>query len=292
LGSGKRDLTTHEEVPCPDYHLIYTANFAPSCSAAAPSTATPIFVDGRLSPWRNRVPEASSRQARVQALIALLADAANAAGENALVLFLQVLRDWTDPGTACYRDLETLTLTLSGVAEGTSPGAPARSPAGADAGSATQATLNGDGAIAQGEGATAVGAGGVLIEGDVEGDVVTGSKHTTFDQRGQHAGRIINVAGDYYDNRGSSAPRDPASEPGRASDRAEDVEGLPAPALPVLRRGLKRLDDVALDALCMDHFPVVYDRFSRGMRRDEKMNLLLDHCRRNPAEGARLAALL
>ncbi|MBU1747559.1 MAG: hypothetical protein KKA73_07715 [Chloroflexi bacterium] len=39
-------------------------------------------------------------------------------------------------------------------------------------------------------------------------------------------------------------------------------------------------DDPGLDAFCMDHFPVVYDRFSRGMRKDEKVTLLLDHCRR------------
>jgi hypothetical protein len=64
------------------------------------------------------------------------------------------------------------------------------------------------------------------------------------------------------------------------------------PPLPVLRTNLYRLDDVALDALCMDYFPDVYDRFSRGMRRDEKANLLLDHCRRNGQAMARLARLL
>lgn len=59
-----------------------------------------------------------------------------------------------------------------------------------------------------------------------------------------------------------------------------------------LRARLQPLDDVALETLCMDHFPAVYDAFSRGLRRDEKINLLLDHCRRNPPEAARLAALL
>jgi hypothetical protein len=75
-----------------------------------------------------------------------------------------------------------------------------------------------------------------------------------------------------------------------------EVTGAPAPAGMVdtaaLRAQLQRLDDVALDALCLDHFSPVYDAFSRGLRRDEKINLLLDHCRRHPEEAARLAALL
>ncbi len=42
------------------------------------------------------------------------------------------------------------------------------------AGGSSQATLTGDGAIAQGTCAKAVGAGGVLIEGSVTGDITTG----------------------------------------------------------------------------------------------------------------------
>jgi hypothetical protein len=63
-------------------------------------------------------------------------------------------------------------------------------------------------------------------------------------------------------------------------------------ATATLRQMLQRLDDVELDALCLDHFPAVYDRFSRGLRRDEKINLLLNHCRRNPEDAARLTKLL
>ena len=59
-----------------------------------------------------------------------------------------------------------------------------------------EATLVGAGAIAQG-GGRAVGQSGVLVEGDVYGDVVTGSKTTLFDQRGQTVGRQVNVAGDW-----------------------------------------------------------------------------------------------
>ena len=46
----------------------------------------------------------------------------------------------------------------------------------------------------------------------------------------------------------------------------------------------QQFDDVELDALCMDNFVEVYDRFTRGMRRDEKINLLLDYCRRRRRE--------
>ncbi|MBN1138407.1 MAG: hypothetical protein JXM73_17595, partial [Anaerolineae bacterium] len=39
------------------------------------------------------------------------------------------------------------------------------------------------------------GPGGVLVEGDVTGDLVTGSKVTTFDQRRQTVGRQVNLVG-------------------------------------------------------------------------------------------------
>lgn len=39
-------------------------------------------------------------------------------------------------------------------------------------------------------------------------------------------------------------------------------------------------DDSELSAFCLDYFPKVYDRFSQGMRKDDKITLLLDHCRR------------
>jgi hypothetical protein len=59
-----------------------------------------------------------------------------------------------------------------------------------------EAELHGSGAIAQ-SGGKAVGAGGALVEGDVHGDVVTGTKSTVFDQRGQQVDRQINIAGDW-----------------------------------------------------------------------------------------------
>jgi hypothetical protein len=46
------------------------------------------------------------------------------------------------------------------------------------------------------------------------------------------------------------------------------------PNLSDLRKRLTAaLDDPGLDALCLDHFPQVYATFSRGLRRDEKINI-------------------
>lgn len=54
--------------------------------------------------------------------------------------------------------------------------------------------------------------------------------------------------------------------------------------IPEIRKLLaSAFDDATLDAFSLGYFPEVYDRFSRGMRKDEKITLLLDHCRRQPA---------
>jgi hypothetical protein len=78
----------------------------------------------------------------------------------------------------------------------------------------------------------------------------------------------------------SIAEREPKSRRSKDADTA------------VLRQHLRRLDAVELETLCLDHFPEVYDKFGRGMRRDELLNLLLDHCRRHPEDADRLAELL
>ncbi|MCP4689878.1 MAG: hypothetical protein GY859_17640, partial [Desulfobacterales bacterium] len=61
-----------------------------------------------------------------------------------------------------------------------------------------EASLTGSGAIAQGPGARAVGKGGVLVEGDVRGDVVGKNKVVNFDQRGQHVKNQHNIEGNAY----------------------------------------------------------------------------------------------
>ena len=50
-----------------------------------------------------------------------------------------------------------------------------------------------------------------------------------------------------------------------------------------LRKSLDRaFDDAGFSGFCFDYFPKVYDRFSSGMRKDEKILWLLDDCRRRP----------
>ncbi len=78
--------------------------------------------------------------------------------------------------------------------------------------------------------------------------------------------------------------------------RLDPVLPAPGPALTIDRAALRRrldqtFDDPGLDAFCLDYFPEIYDRFSRGMRKDEKMTLLLDHFRRAKDYGPLLAAL-
>jgi hypothetical protein len=51
-------------------------------------------------------------------------------------------------------------------------------------------------------------------------------------------------------------------------------------------------DDPAIDALCLEYFPQVYDRFSQGMRKDSKITLLLDYCRRSKSRYNKLVSLL
>ncbi len=133
------------------------------------------------------------------------------------------------------------------------------------------------------------------------GHPATGSALSTaaFDQRGQQVHTQINVAGDYH------AP--PASVihitgdgnvvgDGNAVQVQKGAAGSApvssTPDLPSLRARLQLLDDVELDGLCLDHFPTVYGKFGRGLRRDEKLNLLLDHCRRQPEAASRLARVL
>lgn len=65
---------------------------------------------------------------------------------------------------------------------------------------------------------------------------------------------------------------------------------LPPPA--EFRRRLERLSDTEIETLCQDHFWEVFNAFGRGQGRGEKINLLLEQCRRKPELAARLAAVL
>ncbi len=95
---------------------------------------------------------------------------------------------------------------------------------------------------------------------------------------------------------------DGRSGPGsNAAAGAEKSAGLPtsgnAPDAMYLEPALYRLrlrlyDDVQLESLCLDYFPEVYEKFARGLLRDEKVNLLLKYCAQNAAAAAQLKQLL
>lgn len=66
------------------------------------------FVDARIWPWRDRLPQAHTRTERVDATVDLLHDKYTDQQENALVLFLRVLSERIDPGDACRQRLVEL----------------------------------------------------------------------------------------------------------------------------------------------------------------------------------------
>lgn len=73
-----------------------------------------IFVDARISEWRNLLPDATpSRQARVEAVVNALGERFNTDGKNALVLLLHVLRDRTSSYDSCHSQLGTLANALA-----------------------------------------------------------------------------------------------------------------------------------------------------------------------------------
>lgn len=81
------------------------------------SSLRPLFVDSRISQWRNNLPSANSASKRVQAVIDELLKHTNTKGENALVLLLHVVRDHTPRGDSCYGQLDTLASELKSVCQ-------------------------------------------------------------------------------------------------------------------------------------------------------------------------------
>jgi len=216
-----------------------------------------LFVDARLSAWRDLLPEAGTRAERARAVVAALSERTNPAGENALALLLRVLAENTPPGDALREELAAL------------------------AGEVTAA-----------------------VRVEAVGGAQPPAGPTVFNQQGQQVGVQLNVAGNYY-----AAPTSPTQGnltligDGNVVGNGNVVsveKGATAPPpvpaapvdLPSLRARLQRLDAVQIEGLCLDYFPTVFDKFARGLQRGEMINLLLDHCRRNPDEAARLAAVL
>jgi hypothetical protein len=67
-----------------------------------------IFITGELHPFRNRLPSATSKNARVDACLAFLVDKRLSDGRAVLPLFLTALRDRYQPGDALRNELAAL----------------------------------------------------------------------------------------------------------------------------------------------------------------------------------------
>jgi hypothetical protein len=85
-----------------------------------------VFVDDRLKPWRNSLPQASNPAARVEAVMAFLVDKRRAdTKENALVLLLRVLSERVDTADECHLRLVGLAADLAeALGEGEAPHRP------------------------------------------------------------------------------------------------------------------------------------------------------------------------
>ncbi len=69
---------------------------------------THLFVDARIYPWRKEIRYQPSSIGLINEVIYQLYERHNQAGENALLLFLQVARDRIDPEDACHTRLDLL----------------------------------------------------------------------------------------------------------------------------------------------------------------------------------------
>ena len=87
---------------------------------------------------------------------------------------------------------------------------------------------------------------------------------TVFDQRGQKVGKQINVAGNYVDRQ----------EADGADESEWDTEAIRA----LLNAAFGDEDIVTL---CFDRFRGVYEEFSSGMSKRDKIQRLMDHCLRH-----------
>ena len=86
-----------------------------------------VFITDDLYPFRDRLPSADNKAARVDAVLGYLLEQQISDGRPVLPLFLAALRDKYQPGDALRDELDTLTQAVQGAL------APAREPFGAPA---------------------------------------------------------------------------------------------------------------------------------------------------------------
>lgn len=79
------------------------------------------FVDRRVAAWRDSLPEANSPARRVELLIDFLARQQDEAGNNGLVLLLELLGERLNPGDRCLAELPSLIRDLAEELQGGLP---------------------------------------------------------------------------------------------------------------------------------------------------------------------------
>jgi hypothetical protein len=67
-----------------------------------------VFVDSRIAHWKSHIIETDNREQRLDMLLEVLSSRSNINGENAFVLFLQVLLDRTHEMDSCHSKLATV----------------------------------------------------------------------------------------------------------------------------------------------------------------------------------------
>jgi len=72
------------------------------------ATLQAVFIDSRISAWKDAIPEAHSRAERVTLAIAYLANQTTDKQQNALALFLHVLSEQHNPSDSCHQALAKL----------------------------------------------------------------------------------------------------------------------------------------------------------------------------------------
>lgn len=76
-----------------------------------------VFVDERIAPWHDRLPQAHSPYDRVRITIDFLSSRFTATRQNALVVFLRVLAEHIDPADDCHNRLVELADALDRAPE-------------------------------------------------------------------------------------------------------------------------------------------------------------------------------
>jgi hypothetical protein len=77
-----------------------------------------IFVDKRISSWRDNLPGAGNPHSRVITTISYLYDKYNSKEENALVLFLRALRAYVSPDDHLHKRIKNLAIEIERELEG------------------------------------------------------------------------------------------------------------------------------------------------------------------------------